>query len=278
MFKPVIAILGLGLLGGSIALVARKREIASRVVGWSHRETTRLTALEKGVIDECHPTPQEAVKKADFVILCTPVGAMPQLLELIAGSLKPGAIVTDVGSTKRSVVAAAERLLDAKNPFVGSHPMAGSERSGISAADEALFEGRLCILAPNERTDPKKLAEVDEFWKDLGMRTTQLSPGEHDRLLADVSHLPHLLAAAMVSIQEERAIGVAGPGFRDSTRIAAGDPALWRDIFLDNKEGVIRSLDRFMAGLKDYRTALQAGDGTKIEALLAAASERRKKM
>jgi prephenate dehydrogenase len=278
VFKPIIAILGLGLLGGSIAIVARKKGISSRVIGWSHRESTRLTALETGVIDECHPTPQEAVAKADFVILCTPVGAMPALLEMIAPALKRGAIVTDVGSTKRSVVAAAERILNVANPFIGSHPMAGSERSGIGAADEKLFDDRLCILAPNERTDPNILVEVTEFWHDLGMRTTQLSPGEHDRLLADVSHLPHLLAAAMVSIQEERAIGVAGPGFKDSTRIAAGDAALWRDIFLDNKEGVIRSLDRFMASLKDYRTALQAGDGNRIESLLAAASERRKKM
>lgn len=278
MFKPIVAILGLGLLGGSIAIVSRKRTIASRVVGWSHREQTRLTALENGVIDECHPTPQEAVSKADLVILCTPVGAMPQLLEMIAPALKKGAIVTDVGSTKRSVVAAAERLLAPTNPFVGSHPMAGSERSGITAADEKLFDDRLCLLTPNERTDPKAMVEVAEFWHDLGMRTTQISPGEHDRLLADVSHLPHLLAAAMVSIQEERAIGIAGQGFKDSTRIAAGDAALWRDIFLDNREGVIRSLDRFMASLKDYRTALQAGDGHRIETLLAAASERRKKI
>lgn len=278
VFKPIVAILGLGLLGGSISLVARKRDVASRAIGWSHRETTRLLALEKGVIDECHPTPQQAVAKADLVILCTPVGAMPQLLEMIAGSLKPGAIVTDVGSTKASVVAAGERLLSPQNPFVGSHPMAGSERSGITAVDDRLFDDRLCILAPNERTNMKALGEVEEFWRDLGMRTTHLSPGEHDRLLADVSHLPHLLAAAMVSIQEDRAIGVAGPGFKDATRIAAGDPIMWRDIFMDNKEGVIRSLDRFMAGLKDYRTALQAGDGSKIEALLAAASERRKKM
>ena len=278
MFKPIVAILGLGLLGGSISLVARKKGLASRAVGWSHRETTRLTALEKGVIDECHPTPQEAVAKADLVILCTPVGAMPQLLEMIAGSLKPGAIVTDVGSTKRSVVAAAERLLAAANPFVGSHPMAGSERNGIGAADAGLFDDRLCILAPNERTDAKALADVEEFWRDLGMRTTHLSPGEHDRLLADASHLPHLIAAALVSIQEDRAISVAGPGFKDTTRIAAGDAALWRDIFLDNREGVIRSIDLFMAGLQTYRTALQAGDGSRIESLLAAASERRKKM
>ena len=275
MLKPIVAILGLGLLGGSISLVARRKGIATRVVGWSHRDVTRLTALEKGVIDQSMPTPQEAVAAADFVILCTPVGVMPQLLEMIAPALKPGAIVTDVGSTKRSVVAAAERLLSVKNPFVGSHPMAGSERSGIAAADENLVQGRLCILAPNERTDPGALVEVEEFWQDLGMRTTRLSPGEHDRLLADVSHLPHLIAAAMVSIQEDRAMSVAGPGFKDSTRIAAGDAALWRDIFTDNKESVIRSLDRLMATLKDYRTALQAGDANRLEAMLNAASKRR---
>ena len=275
MFKPVVAILGLGLLGGSISLAARKRNVASRVIGWSHRDVTRLSALEKGVIDECQPTPQQAVREADLVIMCTPVGAMPQVLEMIAPAMKRGCRVTDVGSTKRSVVAAAERILDRSNPFVGSHPMAGSERSGIGAADPNLLEGRLCILTPNERTDATAVDEIGEFWTDCGMRTTRLSPGEHDRLLSDVSHLPHLLAAALVAIQEDRAIDVAGPGFRDVTRIAAGDAGLWRDIFTDNKESLIRSLDRLLGGLRDYRTALQANDGARIEQLLAAASKRR---
>jgi prephenate dehydrogenase len=168
--------------------------------------------------------------------------------------------------------------LQAANPFVGSHPMAGSERSGITAADDKLFDDRLCILTPNERTDVNALQEVEEFWIDLGMRTTRISPGEHDRMLGDVSHLPHLVAAAMVAIQEERSLAIAGPGFKDTTRIAAGDAGLWRDIFMDNKESVIRALDRLLAGLRDYRTAMQAGDGQKIENLLAAAAKRRQGM
>lgn len=278
MIKPVVAILGLGLLGGSISIVSRKKKLVTKTVGWSHRDVTRLTALEKGIIDECQPTPQEAVKAADLVIICTPVGVMAHVLETIAPHLKPGAIVTDVGSTKRSVVAAAEKHLEPQNPFVGSHPMAGSERSGISAADEKLFDDRLCILTPNDRTDTKALTEVEEFWTDLGMRTTRITPGEHDRMLADVSHLPHMVAAAIVAIQEERSLGIAGPGFKDATRIAAGDAVLWRDIFMDNKEAVIRSLDRLLAGLREYRTAMQAGDGQKIENLLAAASKRRQSM
>lgn len=278
MIKPVVSILGLGLLGGSISIVARNRKLVTRVIGWSNRDVTRLSALEKGIIDECQPTPQDAVRKADLVIICTPVGVMPHVLETIAPHLKPGAIVTDVGSTKRSVVAAGEKFLNGGNPFIGSHPMAGSERSGIGAADDRLFDDRLCILTPNERSDPKALVEVEEFWQDLGMRTTRLTPGEHDRLLADVSHLPHLVAAAMVAIQEERAMSVAGPGFKDSTRIAAGDAGMWRDIFMDNKESVIRALDRLLAGLRDYRTAMQAGDSAKIESLLAAAAKRRQSL
>ncbi len=280
MIKPVVAILGLGLLGGSISIVARKKKLVTRVIGWSNRDVTRLSALEKEIIDESQPTPVDAVKKADLVILCTPVGVMPHLLEMIAPHLKRGALVTDVGSTKRSVVAAAEKHLDMvnENAFVGSHPMAGSERSGIEAADDKLFDDRLCIVTPNERTDPKALADIEEFWQDLGMRTTRISPGEHDRLLADVSHLPHLVAAAIVAIQEDRAMSVAGPGFKDVTRIAAGDAAMWRDIFMDNKEPVIRALDRLLAGLRDYRTAMQAGDHQKIENLLAAAAKRRQGM
>lgn len=270
-----LAILGLGLLGGSIAAVARKRA-GLRVVGWSHTEATRHKALEREIIDAAEPTPADAVRDADLVIVCTPVGAIPQVMGMIAGKLKPDAIVTDVGSTKRNLVAAGERLLG--KAFVGSHPMAGSERSGIDASNDALLENRLCILTPTERTPPEATDRIEALWKSLGMRTTRVNPGDHDRLLADVSHLPHLLASAVTSLPEQRGLDVAGQGFRDVTRIAAGDAALWRDILMDNKESIIRSLDRLMANLRDYRTALQANDAGRIETMLAAAAQRRREM
>ena len=271
--QTTVAILGLGLLGGSIAGVARNRA-KLRVVGWSNTESTRLTALERGLIDASEPTPADAVRDADLVICCTPVGSIPQVIGMLVGKLKPGAIVTDVGSTKRSIVAAGERLLGTS--FIGSHPMAGSERSGLDAATDSLLEGRLCLITPTERTPPESFERVDAFWQSLGMRTTRVFPADHDRLLADVSHLPHLIAAAVVALPDARGLAVAGQGFADTTRIAAGDASLWRDIMMDNKESIIRSLDRLLAGLRDYRTALQASDAGKIETMLAAASARRK--
>ena len=277
--KPTLAILGLGLLGGSIAAVARQRSAVSRIVGWSNQEQTRLLALERGLTDASEPTPADAVRDADLVVVCTPVGAIPQVLALIARELKPGAVVTDVGSTKRSIVTAGERLIVGDNvAFVGSHPMAGSERSGLDAATAGLLDGRLCLVTPTDRTPADAVARVEQFWQSLGMRVARANPADHDRLLADVSHLPHLLAAAIVALPDARGLSFAGQGFRDLTRIAGGDAGLWRDILMDNKESVIRALDRLLANLRDYRTALQASDAGKIESLLAAATTRQREM
>jgi prephenate dehydrogenase len=156
--------------------------------------------------------------------------------------------------------------------------MAGSERSGLDAATDSLLENRLCIVTPTDRTPVESADRVEAFWQSLGMRTTRVQPADHDRLLADVSHLPHLIAAAVVALPDARGLSVAGQGFADVTRIAAGDAGLWRDIMMDNKESIIRSLDRLLAGLRDYRTALQASDAGKIEAMLAAAATKRKEM
>ncbi|MFT3785637.1 MAG: prephenate dehydrogenase/arogenate dehydrogenase family protein [Tepidisphaeraceae bacterium] len=273
-----LAILGLGLLGGSLGLAAKQRGLATRVVGWSHREITRLGAIDRNAIDEGQPTPQDAVADADLVVVCTPVGVMAKLFETIGPALKPGAIVTDVGSTKNSLVIAGERFIHSPAHFVGSHPVAGAEKQGIDAARAELFDNALCILTPTQHTDAAALKTVDTFWQSLTMRTTRLSPVEHDHILSDVSHLPHLVAAAMMLMQEERGLKLAGSGLRDTTRIAAGDAGLWRDIFVDNRSALIRSLDRVLAHLRDFRTALQAGDSAKIEALLKVAAEKRRGM
>ncbi len=279
--QPVVgtlAILGLGLLGGSIGLAAKQFGAARRVVGWSQREETRLGAIERGAIDESHPEPNGAVAQADLTIVCTPVGVMPAVFESIAGAVRAGAIVTDVGSTKRTIVSAGEKFIAPRGRFVGSHPMAGSDKQGIEAANAHLFQKSVCIITPTEFSDIHAVNTTEQFWTRLGSRLTRLAPSEHDRLLADVSHMPHLLAAALMNMQDERATAVSGNGFRDSTRIAGGDAKLWRDIFMDNRDPIIRSLDRLMAGLKDYRTALQAGDAGKIETLLALAATRRRKL
>lgn len=272
------AVLGLGLLGGSFALAAKQRKLFDAVIGWSNRESTRELAREKQIVDVTVDTPEAACAEADLVLVCVPVESIPTLLERIAPHLRENAVVTDVGSTKRTIVSRGEKAIRKPRAFVGSHPMAGSEKSGLAAARVDLFDQSLCILTPTDKTDAGALSRVESMWRSIGCRTTHISPGEHDRLISDVSHLPHALAAALVAMQDEKALPLAGKGFRDTTRVAAGDPALWRDIFLDNSDSAIRSVDRLSAWLREFRTALQAKDAKKIETMLHAASERRRQL
>jgi len=197
------------------------------------------------------------VRDADLAILCTPVGTFEDLLRRIGPALKPGTVVTDVGSTKRSICRAAEQALPAGVHFVGSHPMAGSEQRGIEAARADLYRDALCITTPTGRTDPTAVRQVESFWQDLGMRITRLTPEDHDRLLADASHLPHALAAALVLLQSDQSLAVAGKGFLDTTRIAAGDAGLWRDIFQDNSDNLKDSIRRLRQHLERLETMLE---------------------
>lgn len=270
-----LAILGVGLLGGSIGLAVKSRISGLRVVGYGYRQATLDAALRVGAIDEAYDQPAPAVRGADWVILCTPVGRLRSLLGDIAADLTAGAILTDVGSTKRSVVNAAEELLPASVHFVGSHPMAGSEKRGVEFARRDLFDRAVCITTPTPRTDAAALQAVESFWQTLGMRTTRLDPVEHDRLLADVSHLPHALAAALVSIQEDKAFALCGKGFLDMTRIAGGDPGLWRDILLENRQNVRRSLARLIQTLGQLDAILETENSDRLETWLRAAADRR---
>jgi prephenate dehydrogenase len=256
-----LSILGVGLLGGSIALAAREAIKVCRIRGYGHRPETLDDAKKAGVIDEGYADPASAVRGADLVILCSPVGILGRLLRLIGPALSAGAVVTDVGSTKRSVVEAAEQSLPVGTLFVGSHPMAGSEKRGVAFARADLCRGALCIVTPTDRTPPQATDAVESFWRLIGMRTTRMSPDEHDRRLADISHLPHALAAALVAMQDDASLPLAGGGFRDITRIAAGDAGLWRDIFLDNRDNLRNSalrlreqLDAFLERLDPERS------------------------
>lgn len=244
-----LSILGVGLLGGSIALATKSAATKCRITGYGHRRQTLDEAVSSRVIDEGYADPASAVRGADLVILCTPVGTLGDLLRTIAPALSPGAVVTDVGSTKRSVVRAAEESLPAGTLFAGSHPMAGSEKRGVAHARADLMAGALCIVTPTDRTPPKATEAVESFWRLIGMRTTRMSPDDHDRRLADVSHLPHALAAALVAMQEEESLPLAGGGFRDVTRIAAGEAGLWRDIFVDNADNLRTSAQRLRSQL-----------------------------
>jgi prephenate dehydrogenase len=273
-----LSILGVGLLGGSIGLAAKAAGIPARIVGYGHRPGTLKRALESGAIDESASSCKESVAGADLIILCTPVGLFEQMMNEIAGSLMDGAIVTDVGSTKRSVVQLAEGILPSLVHFVGSHPMAGSEKRGVEYARADLFQGSRCILTPTDKTDPLALEQVDQFWRKLGMQTQRMSPQEHDRRICDVSHLPHAIAAALVAMQGDDALPLAGKGFLDTTRIAGGDGALWRDILQDNRDNLIDALVRFRSTLDDVVGLLQPDQREALAKWLDQAAERRAKL
>ena len=270
-----LSILGVGLLGGSIGLAVKSKVSSCTVVGYGHRRSTLDTALAMGAVDEEYDTPAAAVRGADLVILCTPVGTFRDLLATIGPVLMGGAVVTDVGSTKASVVEAAGKLLPDSAHFVGSHPMAGSEKRGIEHARADMLSGALCIVTPDEASDPGAVERVESFWRRLDMRTTRVSPAEHDRRLADVSHLPHALAAALIRMQRDGSVALAGRGFADTTRIAAGDAGLWRDILLDNRENVLASIDRLGGELAELSRRLRANDGHAVKDWLDEAAAKR---
>lgn len=270
-----ICIVGVGLLGGSIGLAAKAHLDGCVVTGWGHRRSTLNRAREIGAIDIAAPSLAEAVAGASLVVLCTPVGAFEAMLRGMAPALAPGTVVTDVGSTKRTVVRLARRLLPRGSHFVGSHPMAGSEKRGVDFARTDLFDGALCITTPSPGTSAAALRTVERFWRALGMRICRLSPQEHDSLLADISHLPHAVAAALVAMQSERGMRLAGKGFLDTTRIAGGDGRLWRDILLDNRDNLRGALARLRRQLAALEELLDPARTDELAAWLDAAAARR---
>lgn len=272
-----ITILGVGLLGGSIGMAVRRAIPKCKIVGWGHRIESLEKAERIGAIDRFDSDAAGAVEGSDLSILCTPVGAFRDLLEKIGPSLGKG-ILTDVGSTKRSIVVSAGKILGEKAKFVASHPIAGSEKRGVEFSRADLFQDALCIVTPTPRTPAAALKTVESFWKLLGMRVIRLDAGKHDRLLADMSHLPHLLAAALVAMQEDAALELCGTGFLDATRIAAGDGGLWKDILLDNAVNLRESINRLQGQIS---RVLKMLDGNQEEALanwLNVAAQRRAKL
>jgi prephenate dehydrogenase len=270
-----LSILGVGLLGGSIGLALKSITSSCKIVGYGHRLENLQRAMDVGAVDEIFQDPAEAVEGADLVILCTPVGTFVDLLERISPALLPGAVVTDVGSTKRSIVSAAKERVPKTVHFVGSHPMAGSEKRGVEFARADLFRGALCILTPTTGTDLDAVKKVEEFWKLLGMQVTQMSPEVHDRLVADISHLPHAVAAALVAMQTEDSLKLAGRGFLDATRIASGDGGLWRDILVDNHDNIRSGIERLQGTLNTLLKRLDEKDAEGLREWLDGAAAKR---
>jgi len=273
-FKHV-TIIGVGLIGGSCGLALKKLDRAVRIAGVGRRRSSLEAALKAGAIDTAHLDPAEVAGRTDLVILATPVGAFEKHLRAIQPLLKKTAIITDVGSTKSLVVRAANRVLGKTGRFVGSHPMAGSENKGVAYASADLFKSATCILTPTSSTPSAVTGRVERLWKDFGMKTLRMSPAAHDRATARVSHLPHALAALMMTVAAKGDMPVAATGFRDATRLASGDPEVWRDIFVTNRKALLAAIDDFDEALMQLRDMLKLADAPGIEKFLSAAKKRR---
>ncbi|MDR2463216.1 MAG: prephenate dehydrogenase/arogenate dehydrogenase family protein [Verrucomicrobiales bacterium] len=271
-----VSVLAPGLLGGSILKTLRKKNPALTLKAWARREETRLALSDAKLADEVCATPAAAVADSDLVILCPPVPAMAELAQQMLPALKRDALVTDVGSVKAPVHAALSPLLLNKARWTGSHPMAGSEQSGLEAARDDLFENAVTIITPAPDAEAHTVAGLRAFWESLGSRTLTLTPEEHDAHVAQISHLPHLLATLLVNTVSAESLRVAGPGFRDTTRVAAGPPELWVDILKANHQAILSALVKLQSEIQSAREILEGGDGIKLLELLAAANQKRR--
>jgi len=280
MFNRV-AIIGLGLIGGSIGLALQKAKGAQQVVGYDLGKGVSDRARKVGAIDQAYHALADTVRGAELVILATPVGAMRALLQNIAPALTPGAVVTDVASTKAQVISWAEEFLPSSVFFVGGHPMAGKEVSGVEAADASIFKNRIYCLTPTPRTNPAAINKVSIFVEVIGARARFLEPAEHDGQVAGVSHLPFLASIALVNtVTEGGAWGdaslLAANGFRDISRLAAGSPEMYRDICLTNSEAIARWLDEYIATLRSLRERVASHDKDLSETFARAQQERQR--
>jgi prephenate dehydrogenase len=278
-----LAIVGVGLLGGSLAKAARAQAIAREIVGIG-RDAGRLRpALTDGTCDRVTTDLADGLRGADRIVLGATVLANEALLPTVWRAAAPGAVVTDVGSTKRGIVAVAETLAPSRRDvqFVGSHPMAGSEKAGYSVSRADLFQGATVVLTPTESNAPAAVKSVGELWTAVGARVLTLEPDAHDRAVAAISHLPHVVAWALVDAVarfEPEAFAVAARGFKDTTRIAAADPDVWREILLGNRDAVVASVAAFRTALDELERLVAEGDGAALTALLARIKAAREKL
>lgn len=268
MFDKLV-IIGVGLIGGSVALAARRAALARQIVGAGRSDEALEEALHLGVIDAA-ATVEEAVKDADFVLLAMPVGSMPAVMAAITPHLPSHAIVTDAGSTKGDVVAAARAHMGSHiASFVPAHPIAGAEKSGVAAAKVELFDKKNVVLTPLAENSPDTIAKTEAFWRGCGANVASMSPEVHDRIFAAVSHLPHVLAYALVEEiacrpNADQLFGFAAGGFRDFSRIAGSSPEMWRDICLANHEAMLQELDAYIDRLRDIRQQIADNNGNRL--------------
>ena len=276
-----ISIIGVGLLGGSIGLAVRQRRLAGEVAGFVRRKSSLKDCEKAGAVDYATTDLLAAVSNADLVILCTPLAQMRSLAQQFLPALKRGAIVTDVGSVKADVVRELESIIKKSGAhFIGSHPMAGAEKTGVLAARKNLFENAVCVLTPTKKSNAAAVRKLEQFWKSIGSRVLKLDAAQHDLLVSRSSHLPHVVAATLAGLvlnptHPKTQAALCATGFRDTTRIASGSPEMWRDIALANRKHLARSVDAFAVELKKFQTALKSGDAKAVENFFTTAKQRR---
>ncbi len=271
-----VAIVGVGLIGGSIGMSLLQRKLARAVVGIGRRVESLEVPLGRGFVTQITTNLAEGVEQADLIVVCTPVDSIARFVQQAAEHCPANAIITDAGSTKGEIVAAIEAA-GLKAAFVGSHPIAGGEKSGPDAASADLFAGRVTVVTPTAQSNAAAIVALREFWESLGSRVVEMSPAEHDVVLARTSHLPHLVAAALAAATpgDELTLSLTGTGWADTTRIAAGDAELWRQIFLANRDATLKALADFETVLKTWRDALQSANGPLLTDLLKEGKRRR---
>jgi prephenate dehydrogenase len=280
MFKQ-LGVIGTGLMGGSFALALKRAGLVERVIGYSKSPSTTERAKKLGVIDDTAESALLAVSGSDIVLIAVPVAATEATFKAIRHLVEPGCLFMDVGSTKRDVVDAARRVLKERvASFVPTHPIAGKESGGVQHADAALYQGRQVILTPLASTNPALVQKAADVWSAIGCQVLKMTPDDHDAAFAAVSHLPHLLAFAYFSAVARQPAGndyltLAGPGFRDFTRIAASDPAVWRDILIANREEVLKQSLRFRHTLDAIEHVMRSGNGEALEDLIRQSSDAR---
>jgi len=270
-----ITVIGMGLLGGSITLTALRNFSGVKTIGYSHRQSTRQKAKRLAVADEIVDDIKTSVSKADLVIVATPIYTFEKIFGTIASSLPEGCIVTDVGSTKVLPHRWASRELPRRVCYVGSHPIAGSEQRGIEFASDDLFERAVCIITTTKKTSEEAVQTIKRFWSRLGCSVKLLSPAEHDRIFSNISHLPHIVAAALMNANNTETLKFAGKGFIDTSRIASGPANVWADVLLANSDHSVRSIDRIISELAKLKEAIKSNNKKQIENLLKKARTKR---
>lgn len=270
-----VAIIGVGLLGGSVGLALRERGLAKHVVGIGRRQASLKKAKQIGAVDSTTTDVARGVKGAAHVVVCTPVEQIAEFVRLAAKSCDEGALITDVGSTKESIVAELGNKLERQVAFIGSHPLAGSEKAGVEFARADLFAGRVTVVTPTRQTKAEHYAAIAKLWESLGARVVRMTPAAHDAAVAATSHVPHLLASALAAATPEELLPLTAGGWLDTTRVAGGDAELWRQIFSGNRLHVLKSLAKFEKVLTSFRKALEQDDQGQLLRLLEAGKKTR---